>query len=402
MKLDPRLSVAKTVTVTLTVAAGLLMVGCSTSTQDGDDTIVPDVSTADTITAAASSAAASSAMDTAAGRSNDDHGGATLVRLAPGTHVGVTAYSPPAPEFLDEWRARHDEAQEAASIGRVLIDWIDIEPERGRYSTAELEDQLRMIRDNGQAPMVTLAAVDVSGTPFPAWLGGFEPDAAAAAYNDMLDVIKPILDDYEVWMLSVANEPPFDDGLDRADFARFVQSVNDHADAAIADIAVNFTFAGDDVLGDDEATVALRSASDAIAVNYYCLFDDLMIAPIDKARSFLAALVGSANGKQIVFQELGCLSSELMGGSEEMQAEWFSEAFTMIADESQVRAAFVFDLQDWSDDVVDATYGGLFVGSPELVAFGERFDAWLTTGGLIRSDATTRPAWDVYLAAAQR
>jgi hypothetical protein len=50
----------------------------------------------------------------------------------------------------------------------VMLDWLDVEPERGRYDPQELEEQLDELSRKGLAPMVSIIAVDVSGTSFPA------------------------------------------------------------------------------------------------------------------------------------------------------------------------------------------------------------------------------------------
>ncbi len=326
----------------------------------------------------------------------------SLDGLADGTHLGISAFSPPAPEFADEWSRRWDEANDAATIGRVLIDWIDVEPARGEYRTAELEERLRDVVERGQQPMLTIAAVDVSGTPFPEWLGGFEPESAAIAFNDMIDAIEPTLVRHGVWLLAVANEPPFDEGLDRTEFADFVSRVNVHVDDTIPGLATTFVFAGDDALGPDPATEALRRAVDVLALNHYCIEPSLFVTPIDDTEHRLDEIVAHGNGKPIVFQEFGCPAAESIGSSDEMQAEWFERAFAFIDDEPSVRAAFVFEFQDWSAETVEGSYGGAFDDEPELAEFAARFEDWLRTTGLFRDDMSPRPAYAAFLDAAGR
>lgn len=321
--------------------------------------------------------------------------------LPDGTHIGVSAFSPPAPEYANTWAERWDEANDAATVGRVLIDWIDIEPNRGQYETVELEEQLANIVDHGQVPMLTIAAVDVSGTQFPEWLGGFEPESAASAYNDMIDAIEPILLRHGVWLLAVANEPPFDDGLDRAEFADFVGRVNDHVDRAIPELATTFVFAGGDAFHPDPGTERLHEAVDVLALNHYCIDTTLLVAPMEETEQRLEEIVDRSDGRPIVFQELGCPAGESMGSSEERQLEWFERAFGFIADEPSVRAAFVFEFQDWSVESFEADYGGAFDDEPELAEFAVRFEDWLLTSGLFRQDMSPRPAYEAFLDAAR-
>lgn len=99
----------------------------------------------------------------------------------------------------------------------------------------------------------------------------------------------------------------------------------------------------------------------------------------------------------VVFQELGCPASPLLGSSEAMQTRSFEQAFQALRPDPRMRAAFVFELSDWSPETIDLDYGDAMVMEPGLEAYWARFRAWLGTGGLLRSDLTTRPAWEVYL-----
>lgn len=329
-----------------------------------------------------------------------------ISRLAPGTHVGIAGFSPPSAAVTDEWLQRWNEANDAASVGRILLDWVDVEPERGVYDTTELEEQLGAAIEHGQQPMVTIAAVDVSGTPFPSWLGfdlsDFDAKVAGEAYNAMVDHITPLLDEHDVWLLAVANEPPFDEGLDRRTFAEFVVAVGDHVRDRTPDLDVSFVFAGLDALSDEPGSDALRSAGSVLATNHYCLDSSLNAVPIDAVASEIDKYLDVASGRPVVFQEFGCPAAEEVGSSDDHQAAWFTAAFAAIEARPAVRAAFVFEFLDWSEELVDASYGDLIDAEPELADFFERFRGWLTTTGLFTADMTPRPAWQVYLDAARR
>jgi len=328
-----------------------------------------------------------------------------LLRPDGSARLGVTWFSPPDPAVADLVERRWDEVQSAATVGRVLTDWIDVEPARGDYDLADLDERLGEMVADGLAPMVTIAAVDVSGTEFPEWLGGFDPDDAADAYVAMIEAALPTLRDHDVWLLAIANEPPLDDdGIDRDDFAEFVAAVELGAQELAPELAITFTFAGPDPFIDDAAIDRMIAAVDAFSVNHYCMESDLLVRPLGEATERIDAFVDRAGDLPVVFQEFGCPAGEANGSSDADQLAWFETAFDHIDANPQVRAAFVFEFLDWSDETFELDYGGVVgVLEDEVGAdFVERFRAWLLTSGLVRSDGTTRPAYDLFLETAPR
>ncbi|MEM1332148.1 MAG: hypothetical protein AAGG08_01710 [Actinomycetota bacterium] len=352
-------------------------------------------------TGIASTASTDTASTGTAGTVTDtDTGTADPLPLLPaGTPLGVSSFSPTPPELAAERDDLWDRVQAVSPIGRVMVDWVDVEPEEGVYETGDIVEGLTELRERGQAPMLSIVATDVSGTPFPSWLGDtFEPARAAAAYNRMLDALAPIIRDHDVWYLAVANEPPLEE-LDRMDFAEFVAAVRDHARPLLPDTAVGFVFAGGDALADDAAGEALRNASDVLALNHYCLDAGFQVTPIEELDAGFDRILDAADGRPVVFQELGCPASAELGSSDEFQADWMEAAFDRIAAEPDVRAAYVFEFVDWSDDLVGFAYDELLAAPEERAVLALLAD-WLGTSGLVRQDLTTRPVFDVYLDAA--
>lgn len=247
--------------------------------------------------------------------------------LADGTHLGVGWFSPPEPATADTVNTHWRELSQTSSVGRVIVDWTDVEATRGDYDLAYLTGQLALLDDAGLAPMVTIAAIDASGTPWPSWLGEFDAVAASAAYDAMLDEVLPTLADHGVWLLAIANEPPFDDrDFDRAGFVTFVEHVASHVHDVAPDLAVTFTFAGTDVLVDDLDIHRLVDAGDVLSVNHYCLGPDLTAEPLERADQRIDDIVRIAHDKPVVFQELGCPASDVNGSSEQFQAVYLEAA----------------------------------------------------------------------------
>jgi hypothetical protein len=249
--------------------------------------------------------------------------------------------------------------------------------------------------------MLSIVAVDTSGTEFPEWLGPLDADRAAEAYVKMIDELLPILERHGVWLLAIANEPPLadDDELDRDAFATFVELVVDDLQQASPDLPVTFTFAGGDPFINDPAIDRMVAAVDVYSVNHYCIDAQLLAVPLEQVTDGIDAHVDRAGAKPIVFQEFGCPAGAKHGSSDAFQLAWFEAAFAHIDTIEQVRAAFVFEFLDWSEETLELAYPGI----EDLLAaevgqdFAERFREWLLTSGLVRVDGSTRPAFDHYL-----
>lgn len=340
-----------------------------------------------------------------ADQTNDDATTDSLVTSVltsgPATHLGASWFSPPDPDAEELIWARWDDVNEASSIGRAMFDWIDVEPEQGVYRFDEVDEALAGLVDAGLQPMLSVVARDTSGTEWPEWLDGFDPAVAATAYLTMAEQLAPIMERHGVWMFAIANEPPLDDEteLDRGDFATFVELVVSGMDDVTPGLPTTFTFAGGDPLIDDPDIDRMVAAVDVFSVNHYCLQPDLRVIDMADAIPNIDRLVARAGDLPVVFQEFGCPASEIMGSSDEYQLAWFEVAYEHIATVEQVRAAFVFEFLDWSQETFDANYGDVTDLLVDELGqdFTDRFTEWLLTSGLVRSDGSTRPAFDLFL-----
>ncbi len=380
------------------LVVALLLSACSSS--DDSDQGAPSASTptADTADEATPSPEPEPATEAAVEATVPLH---QLLTPGPDTHVGATWFSPAEPGAEDVVFERWGDVTDASSVGRAMFDWIDVEPQAGDYRLDEVDEALAAIVEAGQQPMLSIVARDTSGTDWPEWLGGFDPEQAAAAYLAMAEQFVPMMERHDVWLFAIANEPPLadDDEMDRGDFATFVELVVDGMQELAPDLATTFTFAGGDPLIDDPDIDRLVEAVDVFSVNHYCLMADLRVIDMDDAIANIDVMVERAGDLPVVFQEFGCPAGELMGSSEEFQLEWFEIAFAHIAEVDQVRAAFVFEFLDWSPSTLDLAYGADMdiLAAAVGQGFADRLGDWLLTSGLVRNDGSTRPAFDLYL-----
>lgn len=324
-----------------------------------------------------------------------------LDRLSPGTHLAVNWFSPAQPGTEGVLVAALEEAEAAGSdINRVLLDWTEIETQEGEYTLDELEEQLADMTASGIQPMATISFLGGADQFIPAYLGPWDDtEEIAARYGDLLEVVVPILTEHDVWALSIVNEPEAGFGADffRAeDFLRFTELAVAKAHSLDPELPVTATLGTAEILDGHAYVPDLMDELDLMTVNHYCLDSDFALIDAADMDGRFDTLLDAAGDKPLVFQEFGCPASEILGSSVEFQAEWFEAAFRRIALEPQIRAAYVFELLDWSPELVEDLYSEL-VAIPGL---GERLNQWfLTTGLFAYEDTTARPAWDVFIEA---
>ena len=122
--------------------------------------------------------------------------------------------------------------------------------------------------------------------------------------------------------------------------------------------------------------------------------------PQDEAgiRADLRRMLEISGSKRVVIQELGMWSgSTLLPSDMETQRRFFEVFFEEMASRERIRAAYVFQLVDWSPEVTDLVADPLRAeGVP--VEFVQVFAESLQTIGLIRyEDGVSKPAWDEFL-----
>jgi hypothetical protein len=348
-----------------------------------------------------------------------EQGPATLPLLPTGSHPSLVIAFEALPPAIDAAaRARWDEAVAAGMrVGRVHLDWASVEPDSGQYDPAVLRDALVAMQADGLAPLVALYAVDSGGPTLPADLQarvaaglGISAPEVLARHRALLDWAVPMIVAHGGWGLLLANEVDghvLDGSMDVDDVARFYRHARDHAHALAPLLAVSATHTTDGPLGGAPHYAELVEELDFASFNYYPL-DPATLRLIEPTAARVAAdidaFLAAAGSRPVVFQELGCpaghADGSLLGSSPAQQQRFFAHAFAELAAEPRIRAAFVFQLVDWSPELFATMYGGVLEGEGVPQDFADRFEEWLLTTGLMTyTDGTTRPAWDTFLSA---
>lgn len=346
----------------------------------------------------------------------------SLPRLTDGPHLGmITGFDPLNAERSQQAALRYQQARASgATIGRVQIDWAELESAPGEFNTQALDDAFADPSLEGMNLVVLLSTLDSEGLTVPEYLvedGEFRDDLTLGspevvnAFTAFLDWLGPQLMQRDVWLLSIANEPkgPVEDGLaTEQDAVTFYSAAMDRWNTAFPEIGITgtFTLSGPD--GIPDFYEAVRSRSDIISFNYYCLSADIQVVGQADWQARIADMKGWAGDREIFIQELGCpvgfspqAQPTSIGGSLTTQVAFFEIMGETFTTDPQFRAATMFQLYDWSPDLSKVFSGPLRDAGEEVIA--DRLEEWLATSGFLRwSDSFERPAWQTWLAQLER
>ena len=243
-----------------------------------------------------------------------------LPRLAAGPHLGmITGFDPLGAEQAEQAARRYQQARASgASVGRVQIDWGELETGPGQYDEAALAEAFEDPGLEGMNIVVLVTTLDSEGFTIPEHLGDEEAlrdglTLASAqvvdAFSGFLSWLGPQLRARDVWLLSIANEPlgPIEDGLaNEADAATFYATAMDQWNEAVPEIGITATFTIAAPEGVPDFFEAVRSRADIVSFNYYCLTGDLQVTGRAQWEARVAQMKSDASEREIFLQELGC------------------------------------------------------------------------------------------------
>ena len=284
----------------------------------------------------------------------------------------------------------------------LSLAWDDLEPRPGEFS----DDPNFLAIANLYYPAqhiplaLTITPIDTNRTRLPADLRGraFDDPEVIARFERLLDYVFMQIPDVELAVLAIGNEVDATLGSDVAAWARYQTFFE--ATAAYArrlrpqvPVGVKVTMAG--LTGETRwLAQALNARSDIVLVTYYPLEADFGVRPADVVHEDLGALASLVPDRPIGVLEAGYPSSEKLGSSEALQAEfvrqimraWDAHAgqiamlnFTWLTDAPRA------SVEAWTD------YYGLH---------DQRFAAYLATLGLRGADGKPKLAFEVLAAEA--
>ncbi len=325
-----------------------------------------------------------------------------------GTIRGFNPSNPPATlASMDaSWEAAIDAGM---SVGRLQIDWPELEPSANTYDKESFEQRLIEMKSQGLQTFLLISAYDSGEAVVPEDLKekDFDDPEFIQRFKLLMDWVIPLLVEHDGFLISISNEAEnsFGEvrGLDRQ-ILRFLREIKDHVHEIDKNMAVTVTFSEGSLDDDKPGIYEILAECDVACFNFYGSKSQAT-PPLYYASQTEAEILADiqrvldvSGEKMIVIQELGMYSGNTtLDSSEEIQRKFFEVFFTEMEKQERIRAAFNFQLVDWSPEVTEI-FNEMLADEGLPQQFIDQFAESLETIGLINySDGTRKKAWDEFL-----
>lgn len=325
-----------------------------------------------------------------------------------------------SPQTSTNMDARWSEAiTTGMSVGRIQVDWSELEPQAGQYDKQFLDAALAAMQADGLQVFVLLSTIDSEGFTLPPDL--VDPASSQLLANGMalddpvildrfrnlLDWVVPMIVSRGGWVLSVGNEPGnmlADNPSAEQGFVNFLAAARTHAHTINPNLAITMTLAQGWVEKGSNSHLAFLAQSDVASFNYYAADSDFFFdnnpATVNQE---IDQMLNVAGDKLLILQELGAAGGyeskpSRMNATLAGQQQFFETVFAKMQSEPGFRVAVVFQLVDWDPVLVDTLFTQPLMNEGVPQGFIDRLAESLETTGLIRyADGSSRPAWDSFI-----
>ena len=320
---------------------------------------------------------------------------------------GFNPTNPPA--TIDSINTRWQEALASGMrVGRLQIDWPELEPQKSTFDTEILENQLTEAMDNGLQSFLLISAYDSEGPVLPTDLEGLPLNSfqVITRFKALMDWVIPMLVEHKGYAISISNEADvnFEDlpNLNK-ELLDFVKEIKAHIHSINPQMAVTVTFAEGSLTKFPEQASEIIAACDVACFNFYGA-ESTATPPYNKnlneneIKADIQQMLQIAGAKNVLIQELGMHTDmERLNSSEEIQRKFFEVFFGTMQRENRIRAAYVFQLVDWSEEATEL-FRAFFTDDATSIDFFESYAASLKSLGMLTyEDGTQRPAWNEFL-----
>ncbi len=335
--------------------------------------------------------------------------------LAAGSHLGmIVGFNAEHPEATRQSIDKHwrEALEHGMRVGRVQIDWAELEPQAGVYDTEALEEPLKAMKADGLQPFVLISTIDSEEFTLPADLNTddtlkLDSPVIIERFKNLLNWAAPMIVEYGGWAISVGNEPGnylADHPEAEQSIVNFLKAAREHSHSVAEKLALTMTLAYGNVESGYDFYQSILENSDFACFNYYAADQHIFFQTNGTTvADELDFMLKAAGDKFLVMQELGAAAGyqsqdSLMQASPFGQQYFFDQVFAKLARHSRFKAAFVFQLVDWDPALVNTFYTQPFIEAGLDQGFIDRFAESLETTGLIQyQDGISRPAWDTFL-----
>ena len=325
-----------------------------------------------------------------------------------GTIKGFNPSNPP--ETMDSIAARWDDAINAGmSVGRLQIDWPELEPSPNTYDKVSFEQRLMEMKAEGLQIFLLISAYDSGEPVVPDDLKdkNFDDPEFIQRFKNLMDWVIPLLAEYDGFLISISNEAENSfgevSGLDNQ-ILIFLQEIKEHVHQLNENMAVTVTLSEGSLDEDKPGIYDILAECDVACFNFYGAKSQFtpplyyVAQTENEIKSDIQRMLDVSGEKNIVIQELGMYSGNTtLNSSQEIQRKFFEVFFAEMKKEERIKAAFNFQLVDWSPEVTEI-FNEMLEDEGMPQEFIDQFAESLETIGLINfTNGTRKQAWDEFL-----
>ena len=274
--------------------------------------------------------------------------------------------------------------------------WSVLEPSQGDLKIADFADGMNSYESF--FPDTALLGIQVLNTtaketPSDLMNVSFDDPQMLMRFNALIDALLTKLTTPPRY-LSIGNEVDVYLGNhphEWAAYKTFYDGAVAHVHQVAPQIQVGVTATYGGLLQHTDEVTALNQHSDIFILTYYPLKADFSVQSADAPLTDFPKMVELADGLPVVLQEVGYPSAELLGSSQDAQAQFVTSVFT--AWESAGDAIPFLDfflLTDMSENFCSTLESYYGLKHPN-------FHAYLCTLGLRAADGTPKQAWQTFV-----
>ncbi len=325
-----------------------------------------------------------------------------------GTIKGFNPSNPPA--TADSMAARWQEAINAGmTVSRLQIDWPELEPSPNTYEKVSFEQRLAEMKDQGLQIFLLISAYDSGEAVVPDDLKekDFDDPEFIQRFKNLMDWVIPLLVEYDGYLISISNEAEnsFGEVPDlHKHILTFLLEIKEHVHQINENMAVTVTISEGSLDEDKPGLLEILAACDVACWNFYGA-KSLYTLPYyyaaqteSEIKSDIQRMLDVSGKKNIVIQELGMYSGNTtLNSSEEIQRIFFEVFFGEMKKYDRIKAAYNFQLVDWSPEVTEI-FADLLEEEGLPQDFIDQFSESLETIGLIHyQNGMRKKAWNEFV-----
>lgn len=270
--------------------------------------------------------------------------------------------------------------------------WADLEPSKGSYSLTQLGKTLKYAPKLKRFLGVQVFDITTKNMPSDLTKAKLDSPKVVSRFAQLMVRLKKATGG-NIAYFSIGNEADVylaKHPKEVDSFMKFFALAKKEVVKTFPGCKVGITLRAENLLtGKEPSALAqkLLAESDVLMFNYYPMENYKPKKP-QQIEQDMETLTKVANGKSIVFQEIGYPSSPKLGSSDKNQAEFMELAFKEIRKNPQVEFANFFALHDLTPAICDYLAEHYTINS-------KNYRQVMQSLGLRRSSGKARSSWDV-------